>query len=54
MNEISLKIRGCVLYDCVMVALLLLCISDISLYYSVTFVFIACLGKKYLHDGYLQ
>jgi len=54
MNEISLKIRGCVWYDCVIVALLLFCISDVSLYYSVTFVFISCLGKKYLHDGYLQ
>lgn len=55
MNEISLKIRGCVWYDCVMVvALLLFCISDVWLYCSVTFVFISCLSKKYLHDGYLQ
>lgn len=54
MNEISFKIRGCVWYDCVMVALLLFCISDVSLYYSVTFVSISCLSKKYLHDGYLQ
>jgi len=55
MNEISLKVRGCVWYDCVMVVdLLLFSISYVSLYYSVTFVFISCLGTKYLHDGCLQ
>jgi len=37
-----------------MVALLLFCISDVLLYYSVTFDIISCLGKKCLHDGYLQ
>jgi hypothetical protein len=35
-------------------ALLLFGISDALLQYSLTFVFIGCSGKIYLHDGHLQ
>jgi hypothetical protein len=54
MNEVILKITGSVLYDCEMMVLRLIGISDVLLRYSVSFVFSSCLGNIYLQDGYLQ